>query len=179
MRKTLVKSVFKGGVTAVAIKLACGLLKGYAIAEMAYGTLNYGWQETLAQKINEELGLEDINLARQIVSAAFTTDRIPGGTRVVQHRLPNGNMIAEGNLTFYCYWDAIGTINTVEHFIVTEMKFFHQEGVFKMAIVRTNNPDSYQIITNPVYFIRGWFPHENGKVSDYMKAVSKAERNEQ
>ena len=179
MRKTLTKSVFKGGMKAVAVSLACSILKGYAAAEMAYGSLVNGWQETLAQKLNDELGLEDIDLARQIVSAAFTTDLIPGGTRVIQHQLPNGNLIVEGDPTFRCYWGNTDTINAIDHYIVTEMKKF-PEGTFKMALVRTTPPHDHKIIDQePPWFIRGWYPHVGAKVSHYWEAVSKAERNTQ
>ena len=172
------KSVFKGGMKAVAVSLACSVLNGYAAAEMAYGTLVNGWQETLAQKLNDELGLEDIARARQVVSSAFTTDLIPGGTRVVQHQLANGNLIVEGDLTFSCSWGNTLTINVIDHFVVTEMKEF-PEGTFKMAIVRRTPPHDSTIINSPPWFIRGWYPHVGAKVSEYWDAVSKAERNAQ
>lgn len=177
MRKTLVKSIFKGGVKAIAISVACGLLKGYAVAEVAYGTLTVGWQETLAQKLNDDLGLEDIVLARQIVSNAFTTDIIPGGTRVVQHELPNGNRIGEGDLTFKCYWDS-DRIYALENLVVTEMKTF-PEGNFKMALVPLKPPHTPMIVEDPPWFIRGWHPHVGASASDYWKAVSKAQQNQQ
>jgi hypothetical protein len=178
MRKALIKSVFKGGMKTVAVSLACSILKGYAAAEMVYGTLVNGWQETLAQKLNDELGLEDIELARQVVSTSFTTDLIPGGTRVVQHQLANGNLIVEGDLTFKCYWGSSTTINAIDHFVITEMKKF-PEGTFKVAIVRRTPPHDHEIIDAPPWFIRGWYPHVGAKVSDYWDAVSKAERNAQ
>lgn len=178
MRKTLTKSVFKGGAKAVVMAIACSVLKGYAIAEMAYGTLNNGWVETLAQKLNADLDLEDIDLARQIVSEAFTTDIIPGGTRVVQHKLPNGNIVAHGDLTFRVYGSATGSITAVDDFIVTEMKIF-PEGTFKVAIVSLTPPFNSIVIDDPPWFIRGWYPHVGGKSADYFEAVSKAERNTQ
>ena len=57
------------------------------------------------------------------------------GTRVVQHQLPNGNLLVEGDPTFRCYWGNTDTINAIDHYIVTEMKKF-PEGTFKMALVR-------------------------------------------
>jgi hypothetical protein len=175
IRKTLMRNALKNGVKAFAISLACSVLKGYAAWETAAGVLVNGWQETLAQKLNEELFLDDIDIARQIVAAAFSDGLIPGGTRVVKYQLPNGNIIVEGDPTFRIYYSN-GMITAIDGFVVTEMKKF-PEGSFKMAIVRIAPPHDHKIIEDPPWFIRNWYPHVGAYASEYFDAAAKAESN--
>jgi hypothetical protein len=175
LSKSVLKSAMKHGAKVVLLSLLSIVTKTYAIVDTGIDITQYGWQEALAIRINQELDLNDMDLARQVVAQTMTTDTIPGGTRAEALTLRNGQVVRQNDFTFRCYWDPQGRITHVDTFIVTEIKANFSNGDRpRLALKRLDSTDYTIVIDDPPWVIQDWWPHKGASAFSYHEAQWRA-----
>ena len=138
-----------------------------ANAAVDYNVL--GWEEALAQQINTELGLDDIELAREFVNAKFSGSYIAGGTPRLSISVNSTQILTLGHRTFTCGW-LNGQITSVIPYSVVEIKEF-PDGTKRVALVREDSPDQVEYLDNPGWMIDNYWPAVGDSQSLYNEAM--------
>jgi hypothetical protein len=178
--KTTIKNVFKREGKKGVGKLVPILSSAITVASIASTSANVtqvGWEEAVAQEINDQLGLDDIELAREAVRQQFNTGLIGGGTPRPVLQLASGQVIGMNERTYTCTWNNSSTINEVIPYVITEIKVF-PDGSSKIAGVMEIPPFESLIIENPDHVIRDYWPKLGDASSLYLQAKTRAIANQ-
>lgn len=174
--KDTAKKVFKREGKKGVGKLVPILSSAITVASIASASANVtqvGWEEAVAQEINNQLALDDIELAREAVRQQFNTGVIGGGTPRPVLPLANGQIIGMNERTFTCSWSNSGVINDVVPYVITEIKVF-PDGTTKVAAKMECPPFEVLIEENPDHIIRDYWPQIGDSGQLYMSARARA-----
>jgi hypothetical protein len=180
--KDTAKKAFKRGGKNGVKKVIPILSAAITIAKASAITLQVGqegWEEAMAQAINEELGLEDIELARSALLKDFSTSLIGGGTSIPALTLPNGQVIGIGERNFHCYFNFSDRVYKVVPYMIHEIKVFPDGTLPKVALRMEDRPFEIWIASNPPFLIRDYWPAigDSRQLYDDAKIRAKANSN--
>ena len=174
--KDIAKKVFKREGKKGVGKLVPILSTAITVASIASASANVaqvGWEEAVAQEINNQLALDDIELAREAVRQQFNTGVIGGGTPRPVLALANGQIIGMNERTFTCTWSNSGVINDVVPYVISEIKVF-PDGTSKIAAKMECPPFENLIEENPDHIIRDYWPKIGDSSQLYLSARARA-----
>ena len=177
--KDTIKKVFKRegkkGIGKVVPILSAAMTVS-SVASASIDVNQHGWEEAAAQAVNEQLGLDDIELAREAIRQQFNTGLIAGGTPKPVLTLPNGQVLGMNERTYRCSWGTTGTVHTVDPYVISQIKVF-PDGSSKVAATMEVPPFETIIETSPNFVIRDYWPKIGDPSSLYLQAKARAMAN--
>ncbi len=138
------------------LPVAALALTAKTAASMVIDYSQLGWEETLAQALNEELALDDIELAREFVRAQISGSYIAGGTPRLSIPL-NSSQNLPLFARFYRVRFSGGNVASVWAYSVVEIKVF-PDGKRTVAVMREDSPDDIEYLDNPKWWVDDYWP---------------------
>jgi Bacterial TSP3 repeat len=142
------------------------------ITSAAIDVNQLGWEEATAQAINEQTGLDDLELCREFVSVQFANTIISGGTPKISVKINSTQYISLGDRSFKLSHNG-NVVTGVYVYSVVEIKAF-PDGKIKVAFVREDYPNEKWVVENLDYAILDYFPELDSPLDEFKAAEKRA-----